>query len=100
MMEEIKLNVRLSALARMVERLEDYAKGTNPDISFEFIVGSLFPNAMENMKTALFQAHEQGFLEGKRRTESKLLEYATKTRDLDKLIVLLSEKEDKIKKVN
>ncbi len=54
-----------SRLKRMVESLE---KTLGPrmdiDLSFEYVVGSLFPNAWKNMQEALNDAHMQGYLQG------------------------------------
>lgn len=57
-------NTKLSTLKRMIESIE---KNGSPqkdmDISFEFIVGSLFPDALNNMKELCTQKYIEGYNE-------------------------------------
>lgn len=41
------------------------------EISFEFIVGSCFPQALENIKTALKTQHALGYAEGMKDAQTK-----------------------------
>ena len=43
-----------------------YPNKDNDDIyiSFEYLIGSFYPNILENMRNALNEAHTSGYIEG------------------------------------
>jgi hypothetical protein len=92
--DKINVSVKLNKLKKIVNAVDAISKGKNIDISFEYLVGSCFPHALDNMKDALARAHTQGFVEGRVEQNGRLLDYAMKVRDLDALIALMSEFED------
>ena len=56
----------------MVESLErTMGPRVDMELSFEYIIGSLFPNAWDNIQTALNDAHFQGFLQGREESNNE-----------------------------
>lgn len=58
------ITVSYKKLKKIVDILEK--RNTKPEdkISFEFIVGSLFPNVLTNVKAELRHQHAKGYAEG------------------------------------
>lgn len=60
--------VPFSRLKRLVETIEHHPQMKDRldevEVSFEFIVGSLFPTIMGNVHDALNKEHMNGYLEG------------------------------------
>ena len=58
--------VNLSRIKKMVESLEKSLGDTIEDVevSFEYVVGSLFPTVFTNVMDRLKQEHMNGYLEG------------------------------------
>ena len=61
--------IPFSKLKRMVESIENHFVETperldEVELSFEYIIGSCFPNVFENIKDALKQEHTKGYIEG------------------------------------
>lgn len=63
--KEIKMSVKLSTLKKVVEAAEQF-KGENedPDVSFEFLIASLFPACWYNIQDTLKQAYTNGYKQG------------------------------------
>lgn len=58
--------VKLSRLKKIVEAAEKHNHDEiDIDISFEFLVGSCFPNVLNNIKERLNFEHTQGYIEGR-----------------------------------
>ena len=51
------------------------------EISFEFIVGSLFPDILKNIKDRIHLAYTQGYLEGLQATDTEYIHYIKKDTD-------------------
>lgn len=55
------LKVKVKFLDEMIKRLKEDKLN---EVSFEFIVGSCFPDALENIKTELRKQYTIGYTEG------------------------------------
>ena len=56
-----ELKVEVAFLDKIVKQLK---KDKIKEVSFEFLVGSCFPNALENIKAELRRQHALGYTEG------------------------------------
>ena len=56
-----ELKVEVAFLDKIVKQLK---KDKIKEINFEFLVGSCFPNALENIKAELRRQHALGYAEG------------------------------------
>ena len=56
-----ELKVEVAFLDKIVKQLK---KDKVKEVSFEFLVGSCFPNVLENIKTELRRQHALGYAEG------------------------------------
>lgn len=90
-------NVKLSVLKRMVKSLEKVLPEDKDDLdlTFEYVIGSLYPHIYDNVKAEMSRQHAQGFAEGALNRNEYLLKLANKERDFDKIIIELSEYSDK-----
>lgn len=53
--------VLLSDLERIVKQIRKNTKDIDPEISFEFIIASLFPSSWNNIQKALIDQYIQGY---------------------------------------
>ena len=58
------ISVKYSKLKKIVDILKQRGTKANDDVSFEFIVGSLFPDVLTNIKEEMKRQHAQGYIEG------------------------------------
>lgn len=63
--------VKFSKVLRVVKTLEKSGMRKDSEVSFEFIVGSLFPDAFKNMQTALRTEYTKGYAAGLEAKESE-----------------------------
>lgn len=67
----------LALLLRLSDLLKEHYKSQDPkdvEVSFEFIIGSLFPKAWHNVQEALIDEHTKGYIEG---LQSKYKDFST-----------------------
>ena len=57
--------VKLSTLEKTIKKIKDELKEEDADLSFEFIIGSFFPNVLNNIKKAFTQNYIQGYNDAK-----------------------------------
>jgi hypothetical protein len=57
-------NVFLSDLERLAQKVRDVAESENPEISFEFIIASLFPTSWKNIQNDLNHYYTKGYIQG------------------------------------
>ena len=71
-----QITVKYGKLKKMMKALEQINPTDDTDINFEFVVGSCFPNILENIKKALHTQYTKGYLtglkEGKETDNTKL----------------------------
>lgn len=64
--------VKLSRLKKIVECLEAFYKDEkDADVSFEFLIGSCFPNCYDNVQKEIRRQYTLGYLEGIKHNESE-----------------------------
>lgn len=61
----VPLSVVRQALDKITKELPDMAE-EDIMLNFEFLVGSFFPHALENMRNAITQSYIEGYNEGKK----------------------------------
>lgn len=63
-------NVYLSDLEKLVNKIRQ-ATDANPEISFEFIVASLFPTSWKNIQADLNRQYTLGYIQGQMDQENE-----------------------------
>ena len=70
-----KLTVKFELLERIVRFLRRDGAQPDTEVSFEFLVGSCFPNALENIKLALREEYTKGYLDGLKENQNEEQSY-------------------------
>jgi hypothetical protein len=55
-------NVYIGDLERLAQKIRNVVGTENAEISFEFIIASLFPTSWENIQNALKHQYTQGYI--------------------------------------
>ena len=55
---------KLSKLKKLTEQIEKISNTADPDLSFEFLTASLFPNVYRNVQESIRDARIKGFIDG------------------------------------
>lgn len=61
---ENRITVSFGKLKKITESLEKTHMKNNDLVSFEYVVGSCFPNVFENIQTEIRAAYTQGYIDG------------------------------------
>lgn len=61
--------VNLTKIERLVQSIRRNSKEEDPAVSFEYIVGSLFPTVYWNVKNEIANSYIQGYNDGKNSKE-------------------------------
>jgi hypothetical protein len=75
MSEEVKVsvpNVCLSDLEDLVKKIRNVTEKEDTEISFEFIIASLFPTSWKNIQSDLSRQHTLGYIQGKADAEEAM----------------------------
>ena len=64
-------SVCLSDLKKLTERVGSVSDETDPVITFEFIIASLFPTSWKNMQNELSRQYTLGYMQGHKDAESE-----------------------------
>ena len=64
-------SVYLSDLERIAEKVRQITKQENPEISFEFIIASLFPTSWKNIQADLNHQYTKGYIQGRKDEEAE-----------------------------
>lgn len=67
------MTVKLKKLQKILQILEDRGMEADDEVSFEFIVGSLFPNVLNNIKEEMRRQHADGYARGLQARKEKEL---------------------------
>ena len=59
-------SVTLSEIEKLLKRVREVSEDREVEISFEFIIGSLFPTSWNNIQEALSQQYIEGYRAGYR----------------------------------
>lgn len=76
-MPEVKVsvpNVRLSDLEKIVSKVKQVMGEENVELSFEFIIASLFPTSWKNIQNDLNQQYTKGYIQGRLDKEREMRE--------------------------
>lgn len=65
-------NIYLSDLEKLAERVRKATGEINTEISFEFIIASLFPTSWENIQNDLNRQYTKGYIQGRADKEAEL----------------------------
>ena len=68
MEKEIKTSVPgvyLQDLEKIVNKIKETSSDPNPEITFAFIIGSLFPNSWQKIQADLSYHYTQGYIQGR-----------------------------------
>lgn len=76
-------NVRVSDLEKMIEKIHEIVEDEDAEISFEFIIASLFPTSWNNIQNALSQQYTKGYINGRLDKENELRANHFEDNDLD-----------------
>ena len=66
-----KSTVKYGTLKKVVKAIDKINPTDDTEISFEYLVGSCFPNVLKNIKQALHTQYTNGYVEGLREGKSK-----------------------------
>lgn len=55
---------KFSKLKKLTEQIEKISSTADPDLSFEFLTASLFPNVYRNVQESIRDARTKGFIDG------------------------------------
>ena len=75
MSEEVKVNVPstdIHSLEKIVKGVRDVTGQENTEISFEFILASLFPTCWKNIQAELNRQYTLGYIQGSKDKEEEL----------------------------
>ena len=66
-------SVSLSDLEKLVGKIKEHTETSDVEISFEFIIASLFPTSWQNIQSALNYQYTQGYIQGHKDAEEERL---------------------------
>ena len=75
MLEEVKVSVpsvHLSDLENLVKKIRNVTEKEDIEISFEFIIASLFPTSWKNIQSDLSRQYTLGYIQGKADAEEAM----------------------------
>ena len=64
-------SVYVSDLEKLIEKIRKNTDETDTEISFEFIIASLFPTSWNNIQSALSNQYVQGYIQGQKDAEEE-----------------------------
>lgn len=65
-------NIMLSDLEKIIAKVKEITKTENTEISFEFIIASLFPTSWKNIQADLNHQYTKGYVQGRQDKEAEL----------------------------
>lgn len=76
-------NVYLSDLERLAQKVHDITGQEDTEISFEFIIASLFPTSWTNIQNELKHQYTKGYIQGRLDKEQEMRGYIHSSQDDD-----------------
>ena len=76
-MSEVKVsipNIQLSDLEKIVAKVKQIMGEENAELSFEFIIASLFPTSWKNIQNDLSKQYTKGYIQGRLDKEQEMKE--------------------------
>lgn len=61
-----KITIKYGTLKKIIKAIDKVNPTDDTEISFEYIVGSCFPDVLKNIKQALHTQYTKGYVEGLR----------------------------------
>lgn len=74
-------NVYLSDLDKLANKVRQITNKEDTEISFEFIIASLFPTSWKNIQADLNRQYTKGYMQGRIDKEQELGKYSKKYDD-------------------
>ena len=65
-------NIKLSDLEKIVVKVKEITEAEDTEISFEFIIASLFPTTWKSIQADLNRQYTKGYVQGRLDKESEL----------------------------
>lgn len=63
--------VKLSKIKKAIQSIESGMPVADPDISFEFLIGSFYPKILDNIKKEMANQYIEGFNQGRKSIEDE-----------------------------
>lgn len=70
--KEIKMTITYKKLKKIINNLEKRNFRDEDMVSFEYIIGSCFPNVYKNIQEKLKEVYTQGYIDGKEDREKDI----------------------------
>ena len=86
MSKEVKVsvpNVYISDLEKLTQKVRGVVGEENTEISFEFIIASLFPTSWKSIQADLNRQYTRGYIQGRKDKEDEMRELSRARSDLD-----------------
>ena len=64
-------SIYVSDLEKLIKRIQKNTDEKDAEISFEFIIASLFPTSWNNIQSALSNQYTQGYIQGQKDAEEE-----------------------------
>ncbi len=80
MNEQIPVNVSFRKLKKIVKHLEKINFKDKDLVSFDYVVGSCFPNIYKNIQLEIRKSYTKGYIDGQKETNEILVEEKTNDR--------------------
>ena len=68
-------NIYIQDLEKLIQRVRKVVGTENSEISFEFIIASLFPTSWKNIQDAMNQQYTKGYIQGRLDKEKEMEKY-------------------------
>ena len=65
-------NIMLSDLEKIIAKVKEITKTEDTEISFEFVIASLFPTSWKSIQTDLNRQYTKGYIQGRQDKEAEL----------------------------
>lgn len=76
-------NVYLSDLEKLAQKVHDITGQEDTEVSFEFIIASLFPTSWTNIQADLNRQYTKGYIQGRLDKEQEMGQYMRSSQDDD-----------------
>ena len=76
-------NIMLSDLEKIVAKVKEITKAEDTEISFEFIIATLFPTSWKNIQAELNRQYTKGYIQGQQDKETELKSLRNSSSDDD-----------------
>lgn len=74
-------NIYLSDLEKLAQKVRNVTGKEDVEISFEFIIASLFPTSWKNIQSDLSHQYTKGYIQGRLDKEQEMRQYTRPSQD-------------------